>query len=85
MEKQELLSKREELKKQLKELDVELEKKHLEEEIEALEDMTNSLNTMFQDKTLEKHCQDEANQLYEAMQGIDRKVRDLRREIGLDD
>lgn len=83
--KSELLQKREELKAQLQEIDQELDKENLRDEIETLDGITDDLNTMFQNPILEKHCQDEANVLYEAMQEIDKKVRELRRELGEDD
>lgn len=84
MTKDELLKKREELKSQLQEIDQELDKEKLREEVDELDEITDQLNSMFQHPTLEKHCQDEANVLYEVMQDIDRKVRDLRRDLGED-
>ena len=84
MTKDELLKKREELKSQLKEIDQELDKELLREEVEELDEITDQLNSMFQHPTLEKHCQDEANVLYEVMQDIDRKVRELRSDLGED-
>ena len=84
MTKNELLKKREELKSQLKEIDQELDKELLREEVDELDEITDQLNSMFQHPTLEKHCQGEANVLYEAMQDIDRKVRDLRSDLGED-
>jgi antitoxin component HigA of HigAB toxin-antitoxin module len=82
--KDELLKKREELKAQLQEIDQELDKELLREEVDELDEITDQLNSMFQHPTLGKHCPDEANVLYEVMQDIDRKVRDLRSDLGED-
>jgi len=82
--KEELLQKREELKSQLKEIDQELENEKIREEIEELDEITDQLNTMFQNSTLEKHCSEEAGALYQIMQDIDHKVRDLRLGLGED-
>lgn len=85
MEKEALLQKRLELKQQLQELDVELDKVLIQEEIEELDSLTDQLNTIFQNPTLEKHCPDEANELYVAMQRIDKKVQQLRKENEIED
>jgi hypothetical protein len=82
--KEELLQKREELKSKLQEIDQELDKELVREEIEELDGITDQLNTMFQNTTLEKHCSEEASVLYEVMQNIDHKVRDLRLGLGED-
>lgn len=82
--KEELLQKREELKSQLQEIDQELDKELVREEIEELDGITDQLNTMFQNATLEKHCSEEAGALYQIMQDIDHKVRDLRQDLGED-
>ena len=72
MDKEALLAQKEGLQNQIADIDNQLTKIKYQEEAETLHGITDKLNSMFQNPTLEKFCQDECNELYDIMQRIDK-------------
>lgn len=75
-----LLVKRDNLKQEMKKIDAEIKAHKTAQDAENLHDITDKLNTMFQNKTLEEHAPDAANKLYEIMQEIDKVAVALEQE-----
>ena len=79
--KKELLEKKKELQKEIELIDKSLNMESLREEIEKLSDFTDTLNTMFQDHTVESYSMEASNLLYEAMQKIDKIIVGLESDL----
>ena len=68
----ELLEKKKELLKEIQAIDQSLEIEEMKEDIENLNEYTDILNSMFQDKVVEKYSSEAADLLYQAMQILDK-------------
>lgn len=68
----ELLEKKAELLKEIQSIDQSLEIEEMKEDIENLNEFTDILNSMFQDKVVEKYSSEAADLLYQAMQILDK-------------
>jgi hypothetical protein len=79
--KKELLEKKAELLKEIQVIDQSLEIEGMKEDIENLNEFTDVLNSMFQDKVVEKYSSEAAELLYKAMQILDRVSVDLQNDV----
>ena len=79
--KKELLEKKAELLKEIQVIDQSLEIEGMKEDIENLNEFTDVLNSMFQDKIVEKYSSEAAELLYKAMQILDRVSVDLQNDV----
>ena len=79
--KKELLEKKAELLKEIQVIDQSLEVEGMKEDIENLNEFTDVLNSMFQDKVVEKYSSEAAELLYKAMQILDRVSVDLQNDV----
>ena len=77
----ELLEKKKELLKEIQAIDQSLEIEEMKEDIENLNEYTDILNSMFQDKVVEKYSSEAADLLYQAMQILDRVSVDLQNDV----
>ena len=79
--KKELLEKKAELLKEIQSIDQSLKIEGMKEDIENLNEFTDVLNSMFQDKVVEKYSSEAAELLYKAMQILDRVSVDLQNDV----
>ena len=79
--KKELLEKKAELLKEIQDIDRSLSIEEMKEDIENLNEFTDILNSMFQDKVVEKYSSEAAQLLYQAMQILDRISVDLENDV----
>ena len=79
--KKELLEKKKELLKEIKSIDQSLAIEEMKEDIENLNEFTDILNSMFQDKVVEKYSSEAADLLYQAMQILDKISVNLENDV----
>ena len=79
--KKELLEKKKELLKEIESIDLSLGIEEMKEDIENLNLFTDILNSMFQDKVVEKYSSEAADLLYQAMQILDKISVNLENDV----
>jgi hypothetical protein len=79
--KKELLEKKKELLKEIESIDLSLGIEEMKEDIENLNEFTDILNSMFQDKVVEKYSSEAADLLYQAMQILDKISVNLENDV----
>ena len=77
----ELLEKKAGLLKEIQGIDQSLAIEEMKEDIENLNEFTDILNSMFQDKVVEKYSSEAADLLYQAMQILDKISVNLENDV----
>ena len=77
----ELLEKKAGLIKEIQGIDQSLAIEEMKEDIENLNEFTDILNSMFQDKVVEKYSSEAADLLYQAMQILDKISVNLENDV----
>jgi len=81
----ELLEKKEELESQIADINSALEREELIKEVKELTTITDTLNDLHQNGTLEKHCGYDANLLYDILQRVDSITEELKSDNDIEE